>query len=183
MRKPLVTLLAVLGLAACRAPPMKDYAYPMWGFVADFSAPPEATETPPGPGKPHALLLESKQAGRDFVVSVMEGVRPGVTIDEIAPAYARQAATAMGGEVGPETYASTGEGVLGREYAITKGGKPYFTVRSYLANGRFYEIGAQSVLGPDDPAVKTFLDTFRITAAPPAVPPPPAANAAPANAA
>jgi hypothetical protein len=86
----------------------------------------------------------------------------------------------MGGEVGPETYASTGEGVLGREYAITKDGKPYATIRAFLANGRFYEIGAQSPLGPDDPAVKGFLDTFRITAAPPAVPPPPA-NGAPAN--
>jgi hypothetical protein len=182
MRTPLVILAALAALAACRAPPLKDYAYPKWGFVADFPAPPEVTETAAAPGRPHALLLESKDAGRDFVVSVGEGVRPDVTIDQIGPDYARRAAKAMGGEVGPESYASTGQGVLGREYAITKDGKPFATIRAFVANDRFYEIGAQSLLGPDDPAVKNFLDLFRITSAPPAVPPPPA-NAAPTNAA
>ena len=177
-----IVLAALAALAACKAPPMKEYVYPKWGFAASFWAPPEVTETPPAPGRPHGLELESKEAGRDFVVSVGEGVKPGITIDDMGPAYARKAAQAMGAEVGPETYASTGEGVLGREYLLKKNGQPYFTIRSFLANGRFYEIGAQSPLGPDDPAVKYFLDTFRITAAPPAVPPPPV-NAAPANAA
>jgi hypothetical protein len=180
---PALLVATGVALAACKpAPPFKEYAYPAWGFVARFWAPPEPVEAPSGPGKPHSLLLESKQAGRDFVVSVMEGVRPDVTIDEIGPDYARQAAKALGVELGPETYTSTGQGVLGREYALTKNGKPYATMRAFLANGRFYEIAAQSVLGPDDPAVKGFLDTFRITTAPPAAPPPPA-NAAPANAA
>lgn len=192
MRKMFVLALAaglagLLALGACKpAPPFKEYAYPAWGFVARFWAPPQAVDAPPGPGKPHSLMLESKEAGRDFVVLVMEGVRPGVDIDEIGPAYARQAATALGAELGPETYASTGEGVLGREYAFNKNAKPYATMRAFLANGRFYEIAAQSPLGPDDPAVKTFLDTFRITKAPPAVPPPPSTNApvnAPTNAA
>jgi hypothetical protein len=183
MRKMSMLALAALALAGCKpAPPFKEYPYPAWGFAARFWAPPEVTETPAGPGQPHSLLLESKEAHRDFVVSVGEGVRPSVTIDEIGPDYAKRAAQAMGGEVGPETYASTGEGVLGREYAITKNGQPYATIRAFVANGRFYEIGAQSPLGPDDPAVKGFLDSFRITAAPPAVPPPPA-NAAPAGAA
>ncbi len=182
MAKTLVLVLTALALAACNAPPMKEYPYPAWGFVAWFWAPPEVSETPAAPGRPHSLLLESKQAGRDFMVSVREGVRPGVDIDQIGPDYARIAAQGTGGEVGPETYASTGEGVLGREYAITKNGKTIVTIRAYVANGRFYEIAAQSVLGPDDPAAKDFLDLFRITAAPSAVPPPPA-NAAPANAA
>jgi hypothetical protein len=179
MRKTFVLALAgtALALAACKpAPPFKEYVYPAWGFAARFWGPPEVVEAPPGPGKPHGLQLESKEGGRDFVVTVMEGVRPGVSIDEIGPSYARQAAQALGAELGPETYASTGEGVLGREYAITKNGKPYVTMRAFLANGRFYEIGAQSPLGPDDPAVKTFLDTFRITKAPPAVAPPPTTN-------
>lgn len=184
MRKTFVlAVAAALALAACKpAPPFKEYAYPAWGFVARFWAPPQVVEAPPGPGKPHSLQLESKEAGRDFVVSVMEGVRPGVDIDEIGPAYARQAAKALDAELGPETYASTGEGVLGREYGFRKNGRPYATMRAFLANGRFYEIAAQSPLGPDDPAAKGFLDTFRITAAPPAVPPPPPTNA-PANAA
>ena len=168
-------------LAACKpAPPFKEYAYPAWGFAARFWAPPQATETPAAPGQPHGLMLESKQAGRDFVVSVGEGVRPDVTIDVIAPVYARRAAKAMEVDVGPQTYAATGQGVLGREYALMKNGKPYATIRAFLANGRFYEVAAQSVLGPDDPAVKDFLDTFRITAASPATPPP-SATKAPAN--
>jgi hypothetical protein len=187
MRSSLAALSIVLvafAATACNAPPMKEYVYPAWGFAVSFWAPPEATETPAAPGRPHGLELESKEAGRDFLVSVGEGVRPGITIDEMGPAYARKAALAMGAEVGPEVYASTGQGVLGREYLIKKNGQPYFTIRAFLANGRFYEIGAQSVLGTDDPAVKDFLDSFRITAAPPAVPPPPApANAAPTNAA
>lgn len=180
MRTPLVILVALAALAACRAPPMKDYAYPKWGFVADFWAPPEATETPAGPGQLHSLLLDSRQAGRDFGVMVTEGIRPDVNIDEIGPDAAHRFAVAVGGEVGPETYAATGQGLLGREYAITKNGKPFATVRTFVSKGRFYAVGAQSVLGPDDPAVKDFLDLFRITAAPPVAPPP--ANAAAANA-
>ena len=180
MRTPLVVLLSLVALAACRAPPMKDYAYPKWGFVADFWAPPEATETPAGPGQLHTLLLDSQKGGRDFAVSVVEGIRPDVTIDQIGPDLTRQEAQKMGGEVGPETYASTGQGVLGREYAITKNGKPFATVRAFLANGRFYQIAAQSVFGPDDQAVKDFLDLFQITRAPSAAPPP--ANAAATNA-
>jgi hypothetical protein len=177
MRTRLTIALAFVALCACKpAPPMKEYAYPAWGFAASFWAPPQVTETPAAPGQPHSLMLESKQAGRDFVVSVGEGVRPGVTIDQIGPGFARRAAKNMGGELGPETYASTAQRVLGREYAIIKDGKPYATIRAYLANDRFYETGAQSVLGPDDPAVKAFLDSFRITSAPPAVPPPPPAN-------
>jgi len=167
MRKLLATLMVLAALAACNPPAMKAYAYPKWGFAASFWAPPQAVDTPAGPGKPHTLLLESKQAGRDFVVSVMEGVRPGVSIDQIGPAMTRQAAKAMGGEVGPQTYESTAEGVLGRGYLITRAGKPFAVVRAFLANDRFYQIGAQSTLGTDDPAVKSFLDAFRITAAPP----------------
>jgi ABC-type amino acid transport substrate-binding protein len=179
----LISLGAALALAACKpAPAMKEYTYPAWGFAVSFWAPPQVVEAPPGSGRPHMLMLESKQAGRVFALSAREGVRPGVDIDQIGPDLARQAAQAMGGELGVMSYTSTGQGVLGREFAITKDGKPLATVRSYLANGRFYEIAAQSVLGQDDPAVKDFLDSFQITAAPPAVPPPPGpANAAPTN--
>jgi hypothetical protein len=183
MRKVCVLVATALAVGGCKpAPPFKEYAYPAWGFAARFWAAPKVTETPAAPGRPHSLMLESDEAGRDFVVSVGEGVRPGVTIDDMGPEYARRAAKAMGVDVGPENYASTGEGVLGREYALVKNGTPYATMRAFLANGRFYEIGAQSGLGPDDPAVKGFLDTFRITAAPPAIPPPPPTNAGTANA-
>lgn len=185
MRKSFVIALSLAlatCLAACKPPPIKEYPYPAWGFAASFWAPPQVTETAAAAGQPHSLLLESKTVGRDFVVSVGEGVRPDVDIEQIGPEFARRAAQAMGGEVGTMTYAATGQGTDGLEFAITKAGKPYATIRTFLANGRFYEIAAQSALGPDDPAAKDFLDSFRITAAPPAVPPPPA-NGAPANAA
>jgi hypothetical protein len=182
MHRVLVLVPVMIVLAACKpVPAMKEFAYPAWGFVASFWAPPQLTETPASPEQPHTLLLESKEAGRDFAVSVMEGVRPGVSIDQIGPDYVQRAAKAMDDEVGAETYTSTAQGVLGREYALTKNGKPDATIRAYLANGRFYEVAAQSPLGPDDPAVKDYLDRFRITTAPPAVPPPQPANAAPAS--
>jgi hypothetical protein len=189
MRKLLVTALTLalaLALAACNAPPMKEFAYPAWGFAISFWSPPQVTETPAAAGQPHSLLLDTKQAGREFAISVEEGVRPDVTIDQIGPFFARTTAQPMGGDVGPMTYVSTAQGVLGREFAITQNGKPLATIRTFLANDRFYEIVVQSALGPDDPAVKDFLGSFRVTAAPPAVPPPPAngvpAGAAPTNA-
>jgi hypothetical protein len=177
----LVASLA-LALAACSAPPMKAYAYRAWGFAASFWSAPQVTETPAAAGKPHSLMVDTKQAGREFAILVEEGVRPEVTIDQIGPFFAHNTAQGLDGDVGTMTYVSTAQGVLGREFAVTQSGKPLATIRTFLANDRFYEIVAQSVLRPDDPAVKDFLDSFRITAAPPAVPPPPA-NATSTNAA
>lgn len=173
----LAAMLA-LALAACNVPPSTEYTYPAWAFAVSFSAPPKVAEALATADQLHHVVVESNDAGRDFAVYAGDGLQQGTTIDGPGPAAAAHAmATAMGGDVGAMTYASTAAGVLGREFAITKNGKPFATVRIYIANGRFYEVGGQSVLGPDDPAVKAFLDSFRIIPGPPA-PPAPAGNAA-----
>jgi hypothetical protein len=46
--------------------------------------------------------------------------------------------------VGAMTYTSTAAGVIGHEFAITKNGKPYATVRIFIVNGRLYEVSASS---------------------------------------
>ena len=172
-----------LALAGCNAPPMKEYPYPKWGFAASFWSPPKVTDFPASGSEPHYLLVDSEQAGRKFAVYAGEGLHPDATIDVVGPDAAQRFAKAMGGDVGPMTYASTAAGVLGREFEVDRNGKAYAAVRVFIANGRFYEVGAQSVLGPDDPAAKDFLDSFRITAAPSPAPPPPSAqtNAAPGD--
>jgi hypothetical protein len=181
----LAIVLVAFGMTACNAPPMKEYAYPAWGFAASFWSPPKVTDSRASGSEPHYLLVESEQAGRQFAVYAGEGLHADATIDAVGPDAAQRFAKAMGGEVGPMTYASTAAGVLGREFEIDRNGKPYAAVRVFIANGRFYEVGAQSVLGPDDPAAKDFLDSFRITAAPRGAPPPISGqtNAAPGDAA
>ena len=180
---PFAIVLVAFGVAACDAPPMKEYAYPAWGFAASFWSPPKVTDVPASASEPHYLLVDREQAGRQFAVYAGEGLHADATIDAVGPDAAQRFAKAMGGEVGPMTYASTAAGVLGREFEIDRNGKAYADVRVFIANGRFYEVGAQSVLGPDDPAAKDFLDSFRITAAPSPAPPPTSAqtNAAPGD--
>jgi hypothetical protein len=158
--------LLALALAACKAPPTKEYAYPAWGFAISFWSPPTVTETPESAEQLHHLGVESDQAGRQFAVFAGEGIKPDTSIDDIGRDAAQVMAKTMGGEVGTMTYASTAAGVVGREYAITKNGKPYATMRAFVANSHFYEVGAQSLLGPDDPAVKEFLGSFRIIPGP-----------------
>ncbi len=174
MRKSFVIALApllALALGACRAPPPTEYTYPAWGFAVSFWSPPKVTEAAVTADQLHHALVESDTAGRTFAVYAADGLRPGTTIDGPGPAAAAHAmAAAMGGDVGVMTYAATAAGVDGREFAITKNGKPYATVRIFIVNGRFYEVGGQSLLGPDDPTVKTFLGSFRILPGPPAPP-------------
>ena len=176
MRASFVALLAagavIAALGACNASPPKEYAYPAWGFAVSFWSPPKVAEQSPAPGQPHSLMLNTEGVGREFGVLVEEGVRPDVTIDQIGPFFARNTAQPMDGDVGPMTNVSTAQGAPGREFAVTQYGRPLATIRTFLAHDRFYEIVAKSEVGPGDPAVKAFLGSFRITAAPPAVPPP-----------
>ena len=181
MRKLLVIALGPLlavALAACKAPPPTEYTYPAWGFAVSFWAAPKVTEAAESADQLHHVVIESNTAGRDFAVYAGDGLQPGTTIDGSGPAAAAHAmATAMGGDVGAMTYTSTAAGVVGHEFAITKNGKPFATVRAFVANGRFYEVGGQSLLGPDDPTLKTFLGSFRILPGSPARPASAADNA------
>ena len=49
---------------------------------------------------------------------------------------------------------------MGREIQVSKDGKPYATMRVFLAGGRFYEVVAVSNYGPSDPASNAFLYSF-----------------------
>jgi hypothetical protein len=169
MRKSFTIALAAalaLALGACKPPPAKEYVYPAWGFAISFWSPPKVTEFPANAQELHHLTVESDTAGRQFAAFAGDGIKPDTSIDDIGRDAADVMAKQMGGEVDSASYASTAAGVTGREYKITKNGKPFATIRAFVANSHFYEVGAQSLLGPDDPAVKDFLDSFRIIPGP-----------------
>jgi hypothetical protein len=179
MRNLAIPAAVMLLLAACGGPPPKQYDYPAWGFSAEFTAPPKVTETPASAdgAQPHALVVTEEDGANDFAISAADATRPDKTIDQITEEAAPLVAKTVGGEVGPMTDVATvqtSNQAMGREVSITKGGKPFVTLRIYLANGVFYELAGRTVLGPDDPAAKAFLDSFKI------LPPAPAKTNAPA---
>jgi len=75
MRATTSALLAVLllALAACSVPPLKTYAYPVWGFSISLRAAPIVTETPGANGRPGGIKVEALVAGRDFLVAAANG--------------------------------------------------------------------------------------------------------------
>lgn len=164
----------VLGLAACQ-PPLKEYAYPAWGFAASFPASPKVTDQPASADgtSPHSLIVETTVAGRDFAATAADASASDKTPDQILADAPPLVAKGLGGEVTSTTYVATG-GVTGREVRFSKDGKPFMVMREYVAQGHLYEIGATSILSLDDPAVKAFLNSFKL------IPVSPAANAAPA---
>jgi hypothetical protein len=159
--------LALVGLAAC-SPPPKEYAYPAWGFAASFSEKPQETDQPaPADGaNARTFLAETNSGGHDLVVSVTDAAEAANSADEILSKTPQLIADKLGGEVSKTTYFATGDQgqVMGREVEITKGGKPAMLLRIFVANGRIYQIAGTSLLGFDDPVVKRFLDSFRLTA-------------------
>jgi hypothetical protein len=171
-------LLATLALAACK-PPMKPYDYPQFGFRASFPSPPKITDRPgwPDGSEVHADIVESSGGGRDFAVWVGDVSRANLSIDELTDGAAKHVADGLGGEPGVRTYVATSEGVMGREVPIKKQGAIFVNMRVFLAGGRFYEVVGNSSMGPDDPAVRAFLDSFHVTGMPLAAP----ANAAPVH--
>ena len=156
--------LALLGLGAC-TPPMKEYAYPAWGFAAAFQSDPVVTDEPASAdgSRPHTLLVEASSGGRDFAVTATDASQASNSPDEMLSQAPQLVANSMGGTVDTTTYVATGA-VVGREVRINKAGKPMMVLRVFVSNGRLYQVGAASVLGLGDPAVKTFLDSFRLTA-------------------
>jgi hypothetical protein len=168
MRVPAALAAALLAiLAACAPPHTQTYDNAAWGFRADFEEPPVVREAPATPDGTHPrnFLAESTANGRDLAVSVTDASLTKKDIDELSTEAEPMIAKSMGGDPGPKAYVATAEGTLGREFAIMKNGSPMMMVRVFLANGRYYQIGAKSVLGVDDPAAKAFLDSFHITGA------------------
>jgi hypothetical protein len=173
MRTPFVAAaicLAALALAACKfAPPTKPYAYPAWGFQVSFPAAPVETRQPAAPNAstPNADRVESSADGRHFAVWAADVSTTGMSLDDLAKSASGFIAKQMGATAGVPTYAATSDGVMGREYQLTTGGKWRATLRVFLAGGRFYEVIGSSPLGQDDPAVKDFLASFRTLGGPP----------------
>jgi hypothetical protein len=182
-RLSLIPALMVLALAACGPPPsprLVERAYPAWGYKASFPATPQETASAGAPdgSAPPSLMVEASGPKRDFGVWSGDVSRSRQTLDELAGNGSEHVAKAMGGTLGVRSYAATAEAVDGYEYPLMKQGKWYGVMRVFLANGRFYEVIAESVYGEDDPSVKDFLGSFHIIGAPPTAPP---ANAAAIN--
>jgi hypothetical protein len=157
---------ALLLLAGCGGgPPAKYYYYPAWGFSVAFNSPPKVTETPEGPDTPHNLSVVEDAGADDFAAYAAELAPGNRDIDQVADTAAAAVAKTMGAEVGSQTYAATvqtANQATGREFALTKGGRPFATLRIYLVGNHFYELAGRTSFGPDDPAAKAFLDSFTI---------------------
>ena len=162
MRATTSALLAVLllALAACSVPSLKVYAYPAWGFSISLRAQPAVTETPGANGQAGGIKVEAVVAGRDFLVSVADGSASPKSDDEILSEFPQ--ALAQGGTLTPETYVATGA-VTGREVLIDRPVQETQRVRIFVSHRRLYEVSAQSSLGPTDPEVDEFLNSFRLT--------------------
>jgi hypothetical protein len=170
MRRWLIvaSALAALGLCACKAPPpaTKEYAYPAWGFRISFQTPPQVTDTPAQPdGTARSLNAEADGGGRDFAINAHDAPDNAKTIDELADSAAQLIAKELKAETTVKTYVATTEGVMGRQFDVTVGGRPAARVRVFLAGGHFYVLAAKSDYGLEDPAVDTFLYSFHPAAA------------------
>jgi hypothetical protein len=175
-----VALAGVAAACGLVAPRMTPYAYPRYGFTADFPAPPKLSDTTdPGTGV-RVIVLDAQSPGRDFAVSVTD-VDPKRDIDSLVDDASAAMAKGVGGEVTYRTYCATAEGALGRELVIAKNGRRAVRARYYSAGGRFYILTAESALGMNpvaestdtdptigsgddaDPVVKDFLISFHLT--------------------
>ena len=170
-RPGLITTLAVLALAACGPPPsprLVERDYPAQGFKAAFPDAPKETAAAGSPdgSAPPSFMVESSGPKRDFGVWSADVSRSGETLDDLASNGSEHVAKGLGGQLGVRAYAATAEGVDGYEYPLMKAGKWYGVMRVFLANGRFYEVIAESAYGEDDPAVTDFLGSFHVIPAP-----------------
>ena len=99
----------------------------------------------------------------------MVDTAPDETLDSITRDHAARDAAAMGGDAAAPTAVTAPGGVVGREVRLSHDGKPIFIARYFLVGRRLYEVNASAVSGFDDPFVTGFLNSLRITAAPPAM--------------
>jgi hypothetical protein len=164
--RSLVLTLAMLAVSACSSPPpLKEYAYPSWGFAVSFRGPPKETDHPASSdgAEAHTFLVESSVAGRDELVNVIDGSGSTKSEDQALSDAPAILASSVGGALGPMTYVATGK-AMGREFLLTRPGRPAARVRVFVFNKHLYEIIAQSTRGPDDPETSSFLASFRLLA-------------------
>ena len=162
--RTVVLTVAMSAAWACTpVPPLKEYAYPSWGFAVSFRGDPKVTDSPAAPDGTtvHTLLVESSLAGRDDLVNVIDGSGSTKSEDQALADAPATLASATGGAIGPITYAATGK-TIGREFLLSRQGGPPARVRIFVANKHLYELIAQSSLGPDDPETTSFMASFRL---------------------
>jgi hypothetical protein len=162
--RTVVLTVAMSAAWACTpVPPLKEYAYPSWGFAVSFRGPPKVTDSPAASdgSTVHTLLVESSLAGRDDLVNVIDGSGSTKSEDQALSDAPATLAGSVGGTLGPITYAATGK-TIGREFLLSRQGGAPARVRIFVANKHLYEIIAQSSLGPDDPETTSFLASFRL---------------------
>jgi len=168
------TALAVAGacclaLGAC-SPPMREYQYPVYGFAISFPSPPKETDQPSdGKSGPRIILESTAAGGRDFVIETydLRSYFAYASKDVMASAV-QENADKLGGVVSSETPISTSS-YSGRQYQLSKNGKPTTVLREFLAGSKFFIVAAASDIGPNDPAIDAYFNSFRLL---PATPPP-----------
>ncbi len=138
---------------------MKAYAYPAWNFAASFRSAPQVRDIPASASGPHAILVESHAGGRDFLVEAIDGSASAKSEDQALSDAPGNLAAAVKGTLGPMTYAAAGK-VTGRAFTLARPGRPTAMVRVFVEKKRLYEVIAESALGPDEPEVAEFLNSF-----------------------
>ncbi len=163
VRTVVLTVVMAAAWACTPVPRLKEYVYPSWGFAVSFRAPPKETDTPAASDgtTAHAFLVESSLGGRDELVNVIDGSNSTKSEDQALADAPATLASAVGGTLGPITYAATGK-VIGREFLLNRRGRPAARVQIFVANKHLYELIAQSDRGPDDPELTTFMALFRL---------------------
>ena len=164
MRGVAILILSGLTLlSACSGPPpLKEYAYPAWGFAVSFRAQPKETDYPATTGGAHTFLVESLLAGRDDLVNVIDGSASTKSDDQALSDAPAALAKYVGGTLGRMTYTASGS-AMGRAFVLSRPGRPASRVRIFVWHKHLYELIAQSPLGPDDPENEKFLGSFRLT--------------------
>jgi hypothetical protein len=157
-------ILTAFAIAACKpAPlPVKQYAYPSWGFKASFQTQPVIKDEPASAdgSTPHNFLAEAHTHDYDFVVTAFNVAQSPSDLDTLSDDLGSRLAKASGRQVEGTTYVATFENLMGREIQVSKDGKSFATMRVFVAGNRFYEVYAASNHGPSDPAVVDFLYSF-----------------------
>src|SRR5476651_1777432 len=108
-RTVVLTVALSVAWACTPAPPLKEYAYPSWGFAVSLRAVPKVTDTPAASDGStiHTLLVESSLAGRDNLVNVIDGSGSAKYEDQALSDAPATLAGSVGGTLGPITYAAT----------------------------------------------------------------------------
>jgi hypothetical protein len=166
MIRTVVLTVAMASAWACTpAPSLKEYAYPAWNFAVSFRGPPKVTDTPGASdgGTVHTLLVEASVAGRDNLVNVIDGSGSTKSEDQALSDAPATLASAMGGTIGPITYAATGQ-TIGRAFLLNRQGQPPARVQIFVVKKHLYELIAASDRGPTDPETSNFLASFRLLA-------------------